>query len=95
VAVLGDRAQFSEDFLSVVDADLVWLQDERKIFEWKPEDVVLLRNPAPFTFILSMGKLKSRVPRAMRSPQARPWTKEFQAMLRFSERSVWCRAPSS
>lgn len=88
VAVLGNRAEYAPEFLARVRAELHWTEDEMKLFEWKPEDVVLLRKLAPFPFMLSMGKLKSKVPEAMGSPEARTWPQEFQALLRFSERGV-------
>jgi hypothetical protein len=91
VAVLGDPAGYSPAFLARVEADLRWVAREKKLFEEKPGDVVLLEPVSPLTFLLSLGKLRSRVPRSMASPEARPWTKEFQALLRFSERGVRVR----
>ncbi|MGZ3655270.1 MAG: hypothetical protein ACXVCS_06930 [Bdellovibrionota bacterium] len=88
VKVWGDQNAYSPDFLARVQADLEWVQDEMKLFEAPMEDVVLLKPLSPFRYMLSIGKLKSRVPSGMGSPQARPWTPEFQALLRFSERGV-------
>lgn len=88
VKVLGDRGRYSAEFLARVRADLEWVEDEMKLFEARQEDVVLLRPVSPFPFILSMGRLKSRVPTSMGSPQAREWSPEFQAILRFSEKGV-------
>jgi hypothetical protein len=91
VLVLGEEAEYDPSFLARVEAGLTWVSDERKLFEAKPDDVVLLRKPSPFAFVLSMGKLKTRVPDRMGSPRALPWTREFQALLRFSERDVRVR----
>lgn len=88
VLVLGKREDYAPDFLARVRASLTWTEEEMKLFERKPEDVVLLRKLSPFPFMLSMGKLKSRVPARMASPQAREWSAEFQALLRFSEKGV-------
>jgi hypothetical protein len=88
IKVLGDRSRFDSEFLARVQANLVWEETEMKLLESRPEDVVLLQALSPLPFILSMGKLKSRVPEAMGSPQARPWSAEFQALLRFSEKGV-------
>ena len=88
VKVLGSPADYSSEFLARVQANLDWVANEMELFESKPEDVVLLRSLSPFPHILSMGRLKSRVPTSMGSPQAREWSREFQALLRFSERGV-------
>jgi hypothetical protein len=88
VLVLGRESEYPREFLARVQAELVWTEDELRVFEEKPEDVVLLRPLSPFRYMLSMGKLKSRVPEAMGSPQARPWSREFRALLAFSEKGV-------
>ena len=88
VKVIGDRTAYSADFLSRVRAALDWVEDEMKVFESPLGDVVLLRPAALLPFALSMGKLKSRVPDRMGSPQSRVWAPEFQALLRFSEKGV-------
>jgi hypothetical protein len=88
VKVIGDRNVYSAPFLSRVNAELDWLEDEMKAFETSLDDVVVLRPPGLLPFALSMGKLKSRVPERMGSPQARVWPPEFQALLRFSEKGV-------
>ena len=91
VKVFGNREEFSREFLSRIQSAMEWLDGEKKIFENRPEDVVLLRPLSPLGYLRSMGKLKSRVPRSMGSPQARPWSPEFQAILRFSEKNIRIR----
>jgi hypothetical protein len=88
VKVLGEPTDLSPEFLQNVKAKLEWTFDERVILQERPEDVVLLRNVSPLTFALSLGKLRSRVPDSMGSPQARAWNPEFRALLKFSERGV-------
>jgi hypothetical protein len=88
VKVIGERSAYSPGFVSRVRAELDWLDDEMKAFESPLDDVVLLRPAGLLPFALSMGKLKSRVPERMGSPQARLWSPEFQALLRFSEKNV-------
>jgi hypothetical protein len=88
VKVLGGRAAYSEEFLHRVKGSLEWTEDERVILKEKPQDIVLLRPVSLRTLALSLGRLRSHVPATMGSPQARPWTPEFRALLRFSERGV-------
>lgn len=88
VKVLGEAKDFSPEFLNRVQAKLEWTLDERVILEEKRENIVLLRSPSLLAQALSLGRLRSCVPEAMASPEARPWTKEFQALLRFSERGI-------
>jgi len=95
VKVLGEQARYSPEFLARICADLTWVSEEMKLLEAFPEDVVLLRPLSPLPFVLSMGKLKSRVPKSMGSPQAREWSPEFQALLRFSEKGVRVEAGPS
>lgn len=86
--VLGSSAVYSPEFLREVQAELEWTEDESVILKEKPEDVVLLRPLSPLSQLFSLGRYRSRVPRRMGSPQAREWTPEFQALLRFSEKGV-------
>lgn len=88
VKVLGEARNYSPEFLSRVQAKLEWTTDERAILKEKPEDVVLLKAVSPLSYALSLGKMRSRVPHSMGSPEAREWLPEFQAILRFSERGV-------
>lgn len=74
-----------------VDANLQWTEDEAAILKQNPSDVVLLRKPSFFTRLLAMGRLDSGVPAKMGSPEAREWTEETKAILRFSERAVRVR----
>ncbi|HEY8278967.1 MAG TPA: hypothetical protein VIH99_05045 [Bdellovibrionota bacterium] len=91
VKVFGDPRDYSRDFLDRVQATLEWSQDERVILKEKTEDVVWLRPVSFLGRVLSFGAQRSTVPEKMASPQARPWSKEFQALLRFSERGVRLR----
>lgn len=86
--VLGNRDGYSAEFLREVQAELEWTEDEALILKEKPEDVVLLRSLSPLSRLFSLGRYRSRVPSRMGSPQAREWTPEFQALLRFSEKGV-------
>ncbi len=91
VKVLGEQVELSPAFLARVQGSLEWTQDERMIRWEKPENIVLLHAVSPLTFALSLGRMRSNIPPAMRSPQARTWSSEFQALLRFSERGVRVR----
>lgn len=86
--VLGRREDFSPAFVSAVEAELEWTEDERVILRSNPGDVVLLRPLSPLSRLFSLGKFGSRVPLRIGSPQAREWTPEFRATLLFSEKGV-------
>ncbi len=88
VKVLGEPKNYAPEFLGRVKAKLEWVRAENAILKEKAEDIVLLRPVSTLTYALSLGRLRSAVPESMGSPQARPWTPEFQALLRFSERGV-------
>ena len=91
IKVFGDPSDYSAGFRERIEAELGWTRSERDLLQVRPEDAVLLRPVSPLVFALSLGRLKSRVPAAMASPQARPWSLEFQALLRFSERGIRLR----
>jgi hypothetical protein len=88
VLVFGEPAVYAEEFLQRVQADLLFTHDERELKTFPPGDVVPLAPLGFLANVKTLGRLKSRVPAAMASPQARPWTKEFHALLQFSEKDV-------
>jgi hypothetical protein len=88
VKVLGRKDEYSPEFLREVQAELDWCESEALIRKENPGDVVALWSLSPLSKLLSLGRFRSRVGDRMRSPQAREWTKEFQAMLRFSEKGI-------
>jgi hypothetical protein len=74
-----------------LQADLELTTNVTKLLSAKPENTVLLA-PLPIwaRFLRWLG-FRSNVPRRMRSPQARDWSPEFVAILKFSERGVASR----
>ncbi len=88
VKVFGRKDDYSAEFLREVQAELDWTESEALIRKEFPDDVVLLQPLSPLSTLLSLGKFRSSVPQKMRSPQAREWTREFQAILRFSEKGI-------
>jgi hypothetical protein len=88
VLVFGEPASYPDEFLARVDADLLFTHDERELRSFPPADVVALSHLGLLAKIKSFGRLKSHVPEAMGSPQARPWPKTFRALLQFSEKNI-------
>ena len=69
-------------------AELDWTQSESLILEKNPESTVLLRPLSWWNRLRSFGRYFSAVPTRMGSPDAREWTPETQAILKFSERGA-------
>lgn len=86
--VLGEQRRFPKEFLNSIQAFMVWTREERELLKESPADTVLLQPVSRLTYFFSLGRLRSHVPEKMGSPQARPWSPEFLALLRFSERGV-------
>lgn len=86
--VYGEADKFSS-LLPRVRARLHWTSRAAKLLKADRESTVLLENVPLWARVLSLGALKSSVPRRMRSPQAREWTPEFQAVMRFSEKGIY------
>lgn len=86
VQVYGSEQDFPRAFWDRVDADLSFTLDWRELRD--PKDTVLLRKLPWLGRCATLGRYESSVPDRMSSPQAREWTREFQAIVRFSEKGV-------
>jgi len=88
ITVFGRQNDYSPEFLSRVRARLTWTSEQSVLLKAKPEDAVLL-SPLPLLArLFGGGKFSSGVGRGMGSPQARDWSPEFRALLKFSEKGV-------
>lgn len=88
IIALGDSKKYSPEFLKSIQANILWTNHWKNIISAKPSNTVILEQ-VPFIFhVLTLGKFVSKVPEKMFSPQARPWRKEFLALLKFSEKRV-------
>ncbi len=61
--------------------------DLHEIFQHRPEEVALLES-LPFWKRITHPKFRTQVPKSMKSPNARPWTKEFRLVLLLSEKGL-------
>ncbi len=91
ITVYGRKENFTPEFLGRIQADMHWTLDAREIQQRHPESVVLLEPLPLLRQLFSFGKFRSNVPTQMGSELARPWTKEFIAILRFSEKNISVR----
>ncbi|RZA07229.1 MAG: hypothetical protein EOP11_08285 [Proteobacteria bacterium] len=91
VTVFGEPAVYEPEFLARVDADLLFTHDERELSGLHRDDVVMLSPPSFWMKVKSLNRFSSKVPLSLRSPQARPWTKEFLATMLFSEKNISVR----
>lgn len=88
VLVYGRESDYSPAFRARVHANLRWTTRALDLLFHEPSSVVAL-EPLPFYVLaLSLGRLRSRVPDRMDSPNARPWPRPFLAMLKFSEKGI-------
>lgn len=88
ILVYGDKNSLSPEFWSKVKARLEFTLEPADVLKRSPSEVVLLKELPRLARWRSFGRYRSRVPERMGSPQARVWTHEFQATLRFSERGI-------
>ncbi|MCO5144187.1 MAG: hypothetical protein M9962_13950 [Oligoflexia bacterium] len=86
ILIYGDKNNFSKDFLAELDKSIQWTNNlsEAKKFS----GLVVPETLPPLWIRLFNQKLQSKVPTKMQSPQAREWTKEFQLILKLSEKGV-------
>lgn len=91
VLVYGSESDLRRDFWARVNADLEFTTDAKSLASRDSTDVIVLRPLPLLARWASFGRFHSRVPNRMGSPQAREWTKEFQAILKFSEKGVEVR----
>lgn len=91
VLVFGSKEDFTEEFLRHLPEGLDWTLDAERVLSHAPSRTVLLRELPLLAQLKGFGRYKTKVPSAMLSPQARPWTKEFQAVLRMSEKRIAVR----
>lgn len=91
--LFGNPADYSENFRSGIGTlKLRWTQNSGELLR-APRGTWAALAPLPISFQLrTLFRYRSQVPRAMESPEARPWTKEFRALLQLSERAVPCRS---
>jgi hypothetical protein len=64
---------------------LKYSSEVREVLRHKPEEVVLLKS-LPLFRRLTNREFRTGVPRAMKSPNARPWTPEFRLSLLLAEK---------
>jgi hypothetical protein len=94
VVLVGDSSKWSEAFREGIRARRqIWIQKANELGKVQnhhsgPESlsqspVILLQGG--FWYRL---RFRSRVPKAMKSPQAREWTDEFRAILLLSEKKI-------
>jgi hypothetical protein len=91
ILAYGRKESLSQEFIARIQARVQWTMDSDRIAAADPTSTVLLEK-LPFTTRLrTFGRHKSEVPAAMGSPQARPWSVEFRALLLLSEKGVAVR----
>ena len=88
ILVYGVEENYSKKFLGAIHAELRWTKNWIDLLKEKASETVILDTTPWFFPIISGGKFQSQVPQKMFSPQARPWTKEFRALLKFSEKGI-------
>jgi len=82
--LIGSPERYPESFVrSIQAAEVVWHGRLREVPRAERAQVVVL-EPRAWMKWFKM----TRVPTGMRAPHARPWTPEFQALLRLSEKGV-------
>lgn len=65
-----------------------WSTSVLEMLSYPKENVIQLQELPWYWNALTLGQRTSKVPVAMKSPQARPWNQAFLTMLRFSEKGI-------
>jgi hypothetical protein len=85
--LLFGETRLSAKFESSISAGkIVYGSELKDLADFSKDEVVLLNPVSTWAKLISRGKLETKVPTKMLSPQAREWTKEFQVILRLSEK---------
>ena len=86
--LLFGEPRLSANFEKSISVGTISYGKELKdLADYSKEEVVLLNSVSTWARLVSRGKLETNVPTKMLSPQAREWTKEFQTILRLSEKA--------
>jgi hypothetical protein len=88
ILVWGNQADWKEIAQKISHKNVLWSLDPATLAQFTPERVVLLRQLSFFQKLKTGFKYKSNVPLKMLRKDARPWLKEFWAILKFSERGI-------
>ena len=88
-ATVFGRAEEFGSLSGRVKARLRWTSSPADLFAGPAGKLVVLQPLAVWDRVLAWFRRRSSVPCRMKSPQAREWTKEFQAVLKFSEQGIY------
>lgn len=89
--IYGDPGGFSQSLRESIQAKKIhWLNSPDSLAALPTESCVLLKRPSFLFSLRTRFRFRSQVPPAMGSPNARPWTNDFLATLKLSERNIAC-----
>lgn len=85
----GSQADWNSAFVDRIDhVALHWSHERQDLKRYLPYQIVILRTLPLRECLKNYFEPYSRVPKSMLRKDARPWPREFWALLKFSERGV-------
>lgn len=88
VLVYGSSKDISSSFLKAIPVEVSFTTSLLPLLRAGKDTAVVILDPLPRVFQPLRFVFRSRVPRKMKSPQARPWPKEFLLQLKLSELGI-------